>query len=733
MSCVSLSSAAFPFNDPASRPVTPAERLASRTNGALSPGLVSSQVEGSLSSPLARVCTMERDGKTSSSSRNCNEVSETISNGTSLQNKSRKRTLFWQGLPQEIKMSILAYLPARDIVRSSTVSKAWHAMCFDGQLWSCLDTTDYYSSISADTLVRIITSGGPFINVLNLKGCVQFMQHWSNRRLVGVCRNLEYLSLEGCRIDRVSLHCFLLQNSKLKHINLSGLAGATNSAMKIIAQSCAQVEHLNVSWCNNINTEGLRRVIEGCPNLRDLRAGETRGWDDEDFVLEIFRKNTLEHLSLVKCEGLNDETLSILIKGRNPEIDFSTGHAKIPPRALKLLDLTQCRAITDDGISALAHHLPYLEGLRLAKCRHLTDDSLIAILPTLKSLTHLDLEELEDLTNATLLCLADSAARLTLRHLCISYCENMGDAGMLPLLNACPRLANLEMDNTRISDLVLIEAADLNREIRRRQLAGLANRTEDKTPDGKLKYKAGPFPLASLHMEVYDCANVTWTGIREVLSCNAEVIRPRPCRTSRVKMVEPLVESVSGSDDDGSDANNTVHNNKDDGGNENVNSSPTVNAAVDNCTTHSLNSQDLFISPPAPSSPSLSATYYPHALVTLKCFFHWQATVNEHTKRCLRGDFASAARLERKWADWMMLNEEANVGGAGSRRRRRRAREAELLSADEQAGGGGSGALSGLGGMLGGTGNSNGGGNGIGILESVGRRRRARSGGCAVM
>jgi len=82
-------------------------------------------------------------------------------------------------------------------------------------------------------------------------------------------------------------------------------------------------------------------------------------------------------------------------------------------------------------------------------------------------------------------------------------------------------------------------------------------------------------------------------------------------------------------------------------------------------------------------------------------------TVDEHMKRVLRGDLAAAARLERRWADYMMMNEEAGVPGAGVRRRRRRAREAAMLHADEEEGGVGMG--------------------------GIGRRRRARSGGCAIM
>ena len=62
-------------------------------------------------------------------------------------------------------------------------------------------------------------------------------------------------------------------------------------------------------------------------------------------------------------------------------------------------------------------------------------------------------------------------------------------------------------------------------------------------------------------------------------------------------------------------------------------------------------------------------------------------TVDEHTKRVLKGDLAAASRLERKWADYMQANEEAGAIGAGIRRRRRRAREAQMAHADEEEAG----------------------------------------------
>jgi F-box/leucine-rich repeat protein 2/20 len=174
------------------------------------------------------------------------------------------------------------------------------------------------------------------------------------------------------------------------------------------------------------------------------------------------------------------------------------------------------------------------------------------------------------------------------------------------------------LDNTRISDLTLAEAAAMLRT----RCCSSSSRTR---------------PRTGLRLTVYDCANVTWTGIREVLSRNAEI---RPLPSSAVTMAGQKT--------------------------------------------------------------------YPTEIIALRCFYGWQPTVAEHEARVLRGDLAGASRLERKWAGWMMANEEAGAMGAGGRRRRRRAREAAAAHADEEEGG-------------------------FGGVGGVGRRRRARSSGCAIM
>ncbi|MCJ1412672.1 hypothetical protein MMC19_006769 [Ptychographa xylographoides] len=521
---------------------------------------------------------------------------------------------FWAEMPDEIKVQVFQYLEPKQIVRCSAVSRSWHKMCFDGQLWTNLDTTGFYTDITSHSLVKILTAAGPFVRDLNLRGCVQMQERWGSdsQKITDVCRNLEYFSIEDSRIDRTSVHCFLLRNPRLVHINLSRLSLVNNSAMKIIAQGCPQLEHLNVSWCRNIDTKGLQKVVQACPKLKELWAGEIKGFNNQDFLLDLFNRNTLERLFASRCADLDDESLEILMQGKDAEIDILTGRAAVPPRKLRHLALDHCSALTDKSVKTLAYNVPELEGLQLDLCTKLTDDALTGVLESTPQLTHLNLEELDKLSNTTLQNLAKAPCAWRLEHLSISYCENLGDVGMLPVIRNCPRLKSLTMDNTRISDLVLTEAAAQNRLRNRRRAAG--------NKSGK--------PKIGLKVIAYDCQNVNWTGVREILSRNAEFYH-RP---------------------------------------------------------HDSN---------APS--------YPCEIIYLKCFYGYQPTVEEHTKRVLRGDLARATILERKWAEYMVATEEAGAQGGNHRRRRRRARDAAMVHADEEEGG------------------------------ARGGRRRARSGGCIVM
>lgn len=560
-------------------------------------------------------------------------------------------------MPSEIRIQVLSFLEPWEIVRCSAVSRDWREYCYDGQLWKQLDTSSYYQHIPGSALVKIIKNAGPFVRDLNLRGCVQLRDRWS-RSFTEACLNLENLSLEGCSIERQPIHTFFSRNNNLVHINLCGVRTVNNSTMHTIGNDCPKLEVLNITWCEDVTTQGLRHVIDGCRLLKDLRAGEVRGWDDLEFATALHERNTLEKLCLTSCEDLSSAFLATLLVGpeADREIDFLTGRVICEPRKLKHLDLTRCRRIDDEGVKLLAHNVPLLEGLQLSKCRHISAQSLIDLLPTVPRLTHLDLEEVEDVSNTVLTTLASAPCAPRIKHLVVSYCESITDDGMVPVIKHCRALQRVDMDNTRVSDLVLIEAALQNRERNRRAALDCSSSAKP----------AGVF--VGLRLVVFDCPLVTWMGVREILNRNAELSRPP---------VGPAFEQYAHA----TVANSHVH----------------TTSSNSSGSTHAIKDSAVTVTTAAIPSPSHANPHHPrrhsvtpptppsyhHTLISLKAFYTWQPTINEHAKRALAAEFPRAKRLEKKWAEFMMCGEEAAGGG---RRRRRRLREAmEAMGEGEDA------------------------------------------------
>ena len=369
-----------------------------------------------------------------------------------------------------------------------------------------MDATEFYSQIPAESLTKIILATAPFIQDMNLRGCVQVEHYKRSEAIVKACRNLKIANFEGCRnLRKPTLNLLVQNNPKLVQLNLTGLIGVGNSTCKAIADNCPRLESLDVSWCSKVDSKGLRPVLEKCTRLTHLRASEVRGFDDIALATVMFETNNLKHLELSGCAELTDETLCIMMQGIDPEFDILTEIPIVPHRKLEYLDLSRCSRLTDAGVKTIAHATPRLEVLNLNRCKAVTDEAMIPIITSCPRITHLDLEELEHITNDLLSKhLASAPFAPKLQHMSLSYCENIGDTGVLPIIRTCTGLERICLDNTRISDLVLIEAGSM--------VAGRSTHS--------VTY--GTPPEFTLDLAVYDCHHVTWTGIREILYRNTD-------------------------------------------------------------------------------------------------------------------------------------------------------------------------------------------------------------------
>ena len=558
--------------------------------------------------------------------------------GKEYQTRSRGPSTSWLDIPPELKTKIFTYLEPKDIVRCSRVSRDWHRICYDGQLWSSFDVAGFDQRITADAIASIITKAGPFLCDLNLRGCVLLDKPGRRRALLDACTNLRSLSLKGCRIDGTTIHSFLHAKDRLVLIDLSYHEGVTNNAMNIIAASCPKLERLNVSWCNNIDTHGLYRVVEACPKLKDIQASEVDGWDNIEFMQQLFLSNALERLVLTNCGSLTDESLAVLMQRRHSGAAIFSERPTNSPRKLNYLDLTQCLNISNRGIRKLVNNIPKMQNLKLSMCRGIVDETLVQLLPTTPVLTGLDLGELEQLTSAILHSLASSPCARHLRYLRVTDCNKIDDTGMLAVLRSCTNLWSLKMDGTPISDLVLIEAALMvNRRTRRTAIA-------DNTPF---------LPSIGLRLSIHDCFEVTWIGIREILSRNAKVV-------TKIQGVElqQLAEQPA--------------------------CYPKMATYVSNFPSSSTEQLTSFRHERSCAHRVPEHTYPTEIIAIFIGSSKYQPVVHEHTNRVLRGEFSAAQRLEYKWAESTIAQESVGADSVGSWLRRRRARKAQKIYAEEE-------------------------------------------------
>jgi len=294
----------------------------------------------------------------------------------------------------------------------------------------------------------------------------------------------------------------------------------------------ATITHLDLGDCHQLTDAGLERLVAGLPGLVELKlrrceritgrglAHLTRlpalarlrlagGQRLDDDAVRPLGALPLVALNLAECRELTDaglrhlasleELVALSLQQCNRITDGGLRHLR-PLRRLSTLNLSWCQRIPDDGLEHLGS-LGRLRILELHGCNRLTDRGL-KHLPRLAGLTKLTLgPSVRGITDAGLA----SLARLRrLRHLNLSWCEEITDEG-LGHLEALPALAHLDlMGCSALTDAGLAHIARLPR----LQHLNLW-RCEGITDDGLARLQRLPNLTLNLSTRVQDLINPT--------------------------------------------------------------------------------------------------------------------------------------------------------------------------------------------------------------------------------
>ncbi|OLL24024.1 F-box/LRR-repeat protein 20, partial [Neolecta irregularis DAH-3] len=395
-------------------------------------------------------------------------------------------------IPKTVLLQIFSYVHRRELISLSRVCKTWREMTYDGSLWKSFVIADFsdsnshllnlkpgYSYVPGHEVMRILKSAGSFIRHLNLRGCNNLLPR--EFASLGIyCTNLISLNLDGCYIAPESLPKILKVNNSLHHLDVSGVPGIPFSSFTLLSRKFLQT--LDISWCPTTRqlTNGVIHVLENCPGLIELRMNEFGEMHNPDILIGIHNLSRLESLHLAECPRLSDTHMKLLIRG--PSYPYLGDMSRL--LSLRHLNLSQCLLLSDATLIVLANQVPELSRLEFTGCNNLTDVGFKTLLRTIPKLTHLDLEDVVQITDETILSL--SAYNPNLRHLQLSYCIEVTDHGIIHLLRSCQYLISLEIDNTELSDVILLHLS------------------------------------SQMRLVVYDCPRITWAGIREVMISNSE-------------------------------------------------------------------------------------------------------------------------------------------------------------------------------------------------------------------
>ncbi|NXS56701.1 SKP2 protein, partial [Brachypteracias leptosomus] len=297
----------------------------------------------------------------------------------------------WDALPDELLLTVFVYLPLRDLIKVSLVSKRWHCLAFDESLWQTLDLTG--RNLPPGVIGRLLPAGvtvfrcprscigNPLFTTskplrvqhMDLSNCIVSVADL--RSILCLCEKLQNLSLEGLRLCDDIIKS-IAKNHSLRRLNLCGCSGFSAEGLELMLSSCSMLEELNLSWCdftavhvkaaiNNItskvtqlNLSGYREnlqmsdvktLVERCPLLVHLDLSDSMMLKPECF--QYFHQLLfLQHLCLSRCYQISP--IALVELGEIPTL-----------KTLQVFGI-----VTDSSLQLLKEALP---GIKI-NCSHLT-------------------------------------------------------------------------------------------------------------------------------------------------------------------------------------------------------------------------------------------------------------------------------------------------------------------------------------------------------------------------
>ncbi|KKA26324.1 hypothetical protein TD95_003516 [Thielaviopsis punctulata] len=252
------------------------------------------------------------------------------------------------------------------------------------------------------------------------------------------CRMVERLTLTNCKqVTDVGLVSLIRRNKFMTALDISGNQSITDKVITALAETCDRLQGLNISGCTSVTAESVTQVAQKCTQLKRVKLNEITSINDQ--VVYSLAENcpNLLEVDLQSCENVSSPAITALLKQsramRELRLQFvlrltDEAFLQLPAvqlDCLRILDLTGCVELTDDGVKQVIGLAPRLRNVVLAKCRNITDASLRAIATLGKNLHFIHLGHCNQITDAGVSYLVQACTRI--RYIDLGCCTLLTD------------------------------------------------------------------------------------------------------------------------------------------------------------------------------------------------------------------------------------------------------------------------------------------------------------------
>ncbi len=282
------------------------------------------------------------------------------------------------------------------------------------------------------------------------------------------CWKLEKLLLVNCTgvtdtgVGKVVKAC-----GRLKVLDLNGCCRVGefgDHALKEIGAFCPSLIYLDLMGCRHVHNDGLTAVAQGCQDLETLRLSGCDGVDGQGIMALCKYAKHLHTLTLKGCDTLRDVDVHVLrhaaFNGTLTSIDLSdckcitnAGVVSICTslgHSLRSLNIAGCK-VTDSVCQPICHLCEKLNKLDLSRCRALTDNAVHTIAHGVSGLTSLKLEGNQKITTRTVVHYGSGPDKLMFADVSPAY------FGYQPKENAELLIVKAEEDRADAGSALIIQ------------------------------------------------------------------------------------------------------------------------------------------------------------------------------------------------------------------------------------------------------------------------------------